>query len=867
MSLPHKLRTLLRRSRLERDMAEEMRAHLEEQTQRNLAAGMSEHDARAAAHRQFGGVAQIQEHARDVRHLRWLDDLARDVRLALRNLRKSPGFTLIAVLTLAFGIGVNTSMFTAIEALLRPEQAYPEPDHLVHVFRTSPHSQRWPHSPANFLEQKATNEVFTGMAAFAGRSLNLSDAGRPAERVRGMAVTPEFFPLLGIAPALGRTFSPEDDVPGQDAVAVLSHTFWLTRLGADPEVIGRTLRLNGETVTVIGVMPERFRDLMAFGPVQVWQPMAFTEAERANRGGNYLKSIARLKPGVSLREAQTAMDVIAARQERDHADTNSLIGLRLARFGESMDPRGERMVWLTMTLAGFVLLIACANLANLQFARTVRRLHELAIRGALGAGRGRLLRQLLTESLVVAALGGVLGLMLASWCNPLLEQQLRVNAQHDLTLELDVRVLTFALAATALSGLAFGLLPAWRVSRVDLNRTLKQGARGATTDRAQHRIQHALIVGETALALILLAGAGLLMNGLHRFTQRDPGWSVAALSTGYLNLPDKTYVNDAARAAFVQRLQEELAALPGVESAALAWSVPLRAYNVAGDFSIEGRPPPPPGREPLRFVNGVTPGFFETLGIPLLAGRTFTAADHAQSSAVVIINETMARTFWPGESPLGRHISGEEIIGVVADVEFAADPSEPSTRLQSYRPFAQSPRNFLALAVRGPVTALELRQAVAAVDSDLPLNEAETASDVITRAVGSMRIAGRIVTGFAVLGLVLASLGIYGVISGFVAQKSHEIGVRMALGAGIRDVLWLVLGRGLRLTLIGAAVGLAGAFGFARILRSIAPGLEPGDPSPIIGVTALLIVIGLLACWLPARRAARIDPLQALRTE
>jgi len=632
-------------------------------------------------------------------------------------------------------------------------------------------------------------------------------------------------------------------------------------------VVGRTLRLDGETVTVIGVMPERFRDLMTFGPVQVWRPMAFTEGERANRGGNYLKAMARMKPGISLRAAQTAMNVVAARQERDHADTNSLIGLQVARFGESMDPRGQRMIWLTMTLAGFVLLIACANLANLQFARTIRRLHELAIRGALGAGRGRLLRQLLTESLVVAGLGGALGVGLASWCNPLLEQQLRVNAQHELTLELDVRVLTFALGATALSGLAFGLLPAWRVSRVDINRTLKQGARGTTQDRAQHRIQHALIIGEMALALILLAGAGMLMNGLHRFTQRDPGWDVAGFSTGYLNLPDKTYRDDAARTAFVQRLQENLAALPGVEHAALAWSMPIRSYNVAGDFSIDGRPPPPPGREPVRFVNGVTPGFFETLGIRLLAGRTFSAADNAQSPAVVIINETMAHTFWPDESPLGQHISGEEIIGVVADVEFAADPSEPSTRLQTYQPFAQSSRNFLALAVRGSITALELRQAVAAVDSDLPVSEPGLASDAVTRSVGSMRIAGKIVTGFAVLGLVLSSLGIYGVISGFVAEKSHEIGVRMALGARINDVLWLVVGRGLRLSLIGSVIGLAGAFGFARLLRSIAPGLAAGDAYPIIGVTALLIVIGLFACWLPARRAARIDPMRALRSE
>lgn len=848
-------------------MAEEMRAHLAEQTQRNVAAGMSPDAARAAAHRQFGGVAQIQERAREARPTRWLHDLARDVHLAVRNLRRSPAFTITAVLTLAFGIGVNTSMFTAIEALLRPEQPYPEPDRLVHIFRTSPHSQRWPHAPANFLEQQATNEVFTAMAAFAGRSLNLAEAGHPAERVRGMGVTPEFFPLLGVAPALGRTFSAEDDVPGHDAVAVLSHTFWVSRLGADPDVIGRTLRLSGETVTVIGVMPERFRDLMAFGPVQVWRPMGFTAAERANRGGNYLKAIARLKPGVSLRQAQTALDVIAARQEKDHADTNSLIGLHVARFGESMDPRGERMIWLTMTLAGFVLLIACANLANLQFARTVRRLHELAIRGALGAGRGRLLRQLLTESLVVAGFGGALGLALASWCNPLLEQQLRINAQHDLSLELDVRVLTFALTATALSGLAFGLLPAWRVSRVDINRTLKQGTRGMTQDRAQHRIQHALIVGEMALALILLAGAGLLMNGLHRFTQRDPGWRVAGFSTGYLNLPDKTYVDDAARAAFAQRVQENLAALPGVENAALAWSVPIRPYNVAGDFSIDGRQPPPPGQEPLRFVNGVTPEFFETLGIALLAGRTFSAADNAESSPVVIINETMARRFWPDETPIGQRLSGEEIIGVVADVEFAADPSEPSTRLQSYRPFAQTPRNFLALAVRGTVSALELRQAVAAVDADLPVNEPGLASEVVTRSVGNMLIAGRIVTGFAVLGLVLASLGIYGVISGFVAQRSHEIGVRMALGAGISDVLWLVLGRGLRLILIGSVLGLAGALGFAQVLRSIAPGLAAGNPAPFLGVTALLIVIGVFACWLPARRAARIDPLAARRAE
>lgn len=866
MNIWSKFRARFCKKKLDAEMSEEMRLHLERRTEENVANGMSADEARFAALRKFGGVEQAKEIARDQRSWVWFEQFCQDVRFAARGLVRSPAFTVVAVLTLGLGIGLNTSMFTALQAVLMRELPYPDSDRLVEVFRTSVHSQRWPHSPANFLEQQAQNGVFEHMAAFTSKAFNFAEPGQPAERVAGVQASAELFPLLGIQPLLGRVFTADEDRPGGNRVVVLDHRFWQRRFAGDPNILGRTLRLDSESVTVIGVMPETFRDRPLFGAADFWTPIAFSAGQRDNRGGNFLRSAARLKPGVSLRQAQVAMDVLAARQERDHPETNAGIGLRLARFSDTMDANGKLALWATMGLAGFVLLIACANLANLQFARTARRTRELAIRGALGASRGRLLRQLLTESLLIALLGGALGLVLAQWGNALMAQQ--INRSGELSLGLNWRVMGFALGVSTLSGFAFGLVPAWLASRASAHEAMKQGGRGTVGDRSRHRLQHALIVGEMALALVLLAGAGLMVRGLQRFMFQNPGWQVDGLMVGNLNLSGRKYGGAEAQRVFVARLEEELAALPGVERVATTWSLPIRQFNTAGDFTIEGRPPPPAGRAPIRQVCGVTPGYFATLGMSLHAGRDFTADDREGRPAVVIINEAMARVFWPGASPLGQRLGEEEIVGVVGDVSFPTDPSEPITLFQTYRPFAQEPRGSnLWVAVRGNVTAAMLRRVVAEIDVDLPLNEPGPARAFVDKSLGELASMGWLLSGFGGLGLLLASLGIYGVIAGFVAQRTNEIGVRLALGAQMSDVLWLVLGRGLRLTLIGAAIGLIGAVAGARLFGSLAPGLGANDPLAIAGVTGLLVGVAVIACWLPARRAAKVDPMVALRTE
>jgi putative ABC transport system permease protein len=790
-----------------------------------------------------------------------------DLRFSLRQLLKNPGFTAVAVLTLALGIGVNTSMFSALQALLARSLPYPDPGSLVQVFQTSRFSQRQPHhSVPNFLDYREHGD-FESMAALNGRPFNLAEPGQPAERVQGLQVSADFFPLLRIQPMLGRMFTADEDRPGRNNVVILDHGFWLRRFAGDTNIIGRGLRLDGESVTVVGVMPARFHDIMLTGPVSLWRPIAFTDGQRTERGNNFLKCIARLKSGRSVPQAQAATDALVARQLQDYPE-KSAAGLRLVPLAESsLPPQARKMVWAVMALAGFVLLIACANLANLQFARTATRGREFAIRGALGAPRGRLLRQLLSESLLLAFLGGLCGLVLAEWSNELLKRQFVVDGETVLNLPLNLRVLAFALAASSISGLAFGLVPAWLASRTDVNDALKQGSRGTAGDRSQHRLQHALIVAEVALALVLLTGAGLVVSGLRGFAALNPGWQVDEITLGYLTLPEKKYGNGNLLRAFADRLQEKLSVLPGVERAALCWTLPVRQFNVTSSFSIDGRPEPPKGSAPECFVNGITPGYFDTLGMRLLVGRDFTPADTTNRPPVVIINDVMARVFWSAESPIGNRLNGAEIVGVVSSVRFPANPAESKTPFQTYRPFTQEPRGWLTIALRGQVPAETLRRTVAEVDPDQPVGNPGPARADVGKSLDNWDVGGKLLSLFALLGLALAGLGIYGVISGFVVRRTAEIGVRMALGAQLRDVLWLVVGKGLRLSLVGTALGLFGAFGITRLLISVLPELPASNPLVILLVALLLLAITLLACWLPARRAARVDPMVALRNE
>ena len=801
-----------------------------------------------------------------------------DLRLAFRQLVKSPGFTVIALLTLALGIGVNTSMFSVLNALLF-RTPYPDDAQLVRIYRTSPQSQSWPHSPGNFLDVRAQNSVFAGIAAVnPGTPLNLAAPGQPAELLRGMFVTEDFFPLLRVPPELGRFFTTDEFQRGRGNVLVLSHATWRQHFGGAPDVLGREVRLDGEAVTIIGVMPERFDYPVAWGPIDAWRP--FGSLPRQMRDNNFLSEVARLKPGVTLALAQTEMNLLGARLAADYPQSNAQTGLRLVPLARS-DEFSARLTWFVVGLAGFVLLIACANLANLQFARHAARVREQAIRAALGASRARLIRGVLVESLLLSLAGGALGLLVALWCNDAIGRRFLVYSRDGLAVPLDGQVLAFAFVVSAATGFAFGVLPAWFSAHPDVNESLKQGARGSTASRATQRLRHALIVAEVALALVLLAGAGFFVRGIDRFLQRDPGWRVDGLVTGHINLAGKNYSSPDQRRVFFERLQEKLAALPGIERAALGSSLPTWGFDSSTNFLVEGRPVPAPGTQPLMSEALVSPDYFDALGLPLVAGRRFTAEDRADKPAVAIINETMARTFWPGENPLGQRIGGSddpntpdwrEVVGVVRDAGTPGFIGEADTRFQEFRPLGQLPMpTTIALAFRTTlapdVLAPAIRRALAEIDPSQPVYEISPVRRAIDRRLSGPRLAGNFLAGFALLGVLLAAVGIYGVLSGFVVQRTNEIGIRLALGAQVRDIFALVLGRGLRLAVLGAVLGLAGAWGVARLLATVAPGLPPADFATTGAVTFGLLAVATFACWLPARRATKVDPIIALRAE
>ncbi len=805
-----------------------------------------------------------------------MQTLFQDLRYSVRTLLKHKGFTLIAVLTLALGIGANTAMFSVLNTYLFRALPYPNSEQLVRIFRTSPHSQSWPHSPPSLIAQRERNTVFERLAVYNGISPNLAEEGEAAERLSGYAVTADFFPTLGVQAALGRAFTVEEDQPGNHLVVVLSDRFWQRRFASDPNIVGRTLRLDGENVKVVGVMPPGFDHPLLWGTVDVWRPLAFTPEQRQNWGNNYLRAFARLKPGVSLAQAQQAMTLLGAELVRDRP-LNHNENLRLEVLSKSTsDDIGRKVMWFTFGLAGFVLLIACANLANLQLVRTATRAREFAVRSALGAGWFRLLRQSLTESLVISLLGGVLSLVFAVAGVQFISRRL-FSELPGATVTLDWRVFGFALVSSVLTGLLFGVVPAWLASRTNVNQALKENLRGGA-GHSQHRLRHALIIGEVAFALVLLAGAGLFLRGLYRFAQIDPGWRVDGLLTAQIGLRGANYTTPPQRLAFFQRLEERLRVLPGVQQVALSGSNAVWGFNSSGSFRIEGQPEPQPGQWPEIYFEPVSLNYFETLGIRLLAGRNFNATDTSDKPPVLIINETTARRYWPNENAVGKRIgrpgdnpNWHEVVGVVKDIAFPANLGEPYTRFQAFRPLAQNTNNSATITMRGalsPESLLNpLRAAVAELDSTQPVHRLRTARSLVEQGLGNIALLGTLLGAFAALGLGLAAIGIYGVISYTVVQRAGEFGIRLALGAQPRDVLWLVLRKGGQLICLGAVLGVGGAYAVAQLLTSALPTLPTRDPLTIAVIAGTLIVVALAACYLPARRATKVDPLVALRSE
>jgi len=798
---------------------------------------------------------------------------------AFRALRQSPAYTSVALLTLALGIGVNTAMFSLIDAVLFRSLPFPRADRLVQIRATTQQGERREFAEAEQREIRGQTDAFAALTSLSRVFYSVAEPGRPAERLAGIEASAEMFATFGIQPLMGRAFTAEETQQGKNQVVLLSHGLWLERYGGRPDVLGRTLHLDGETVTIIGVMPARYDYPALWGRAALWRPLNFTHDQLSSRDYRPFMLVGRLKTGATAGAAAVGLAPLATTQQQEHPQ--SYVGLRyrvLPLQAALVDATARRMYWLLLGLSGFVLLIACANLANLQLARATAGIRNLAIRAALGASRGRLIAHQLAECSVLALAGGALGLLVALGLNGLLERHLTLGGTADFALSLNGPVLALTVAVSLATGVLFGIVPAWLASRMDLNAALKQQARGSTTGRGHHVMRNGLIVAQVALALVLLAGAGIMQRGFARFLQRPTGWDTAHVLTAGLPLSESRFDTEPKRFELFRKLERRLAALPGVEHVALCSSLPLENYTGERSIFTDGQATGPAAQDPRASHVMITSDYFAALGIPLLEGRTFAPDLKATDPLVIIVNETLARQLWPGRSALGRRIRSDdsgyitwaEVIGVVRDVDTAANFTEPSTRLQIYKPIVDEPWAWANLVLRGPAPAglaEGLRRAVAEVDPDLAVDQVATVRQFIEQQQRNLLLVGRLLGGFALLGLVLAAVGLYSVISQTVAQRTGEFGIRLALGAQRTDVLLLVLHHGLRLTLLGLVLGLAGASGLGHFLGTLMPRLAGADPLALLGVSAILFAVALVACWLPARRATKVDPMIALRAE
>jgi putative ABC transport system permease protein len=815
------------------------------------------------------------------------DEMFQDLRFGLRMLLKKPGFTLIAVLTMALGIGANTAIFSVVNAVLLRPLPYPQADRMVLLWGNflKINITQLRAKPAEYVDYRDQTQSFDQVAAFHTADLNLTGSGDP-QRIAGGRVTANLFALLEAQPAQGRVITADENQPGRDNVAVISHGFWQRRLGGAANVIGQQLKLNDLNYTIIGVMPTEFQFPHAsFGfaePAEVWLPLALDPAQVAERGGLYaINVLARLKPQVTLPQAQAELSALAQKFEREYrgyrGPNNADGGWRITvvPMQEQITGASRRALWVLFGAVGLVLLIACANVANLLLMRATVRQKELAIRAALGARRGRIVRQLLVESMLLAGLGGALGLLLAWWGVRMLAALSPANLPRAAEVNVDGRVLAFTLLLAVLTGLVFGLVPAWQASKPDLQQTLKEG--GANRTRGRHRWREWLVVGEVALALPLLIGAGLLLNSFVRLQRVQPGVDADKILIAEINLPATKYREPARAAAFFEELMRRVAALPGVEQASFGTLPILSGAAISDAFSIEGRPLDLNNPN----VSGwqrIAPGYFRALGIPLVAGRDFSASDNREAAPVAIINETLARHYFPDGNALGQRLTPglprpdnpfSTIIGIVKDIPHRTveSPAEPDYFL----PFAREPRRDAYLFVRAALApasfAAAVRGEVLAIDRDQPVTSFRTMHEVIASTTAPRRFNTMLLGGFALIALLLAALGIYSVNSYALTQRTREIGIRMALGAQARDVLALVLKQGMALALAGVGLGLAAAAALTRLIKSLLFDVSVTDPLTFASVALLLMLAAMLACYLPARRATKVDPLVALRHE
>ncbi|MBK8475751.1 MAG: ABC transporter permease [Opitutaceae bacterium] len=804
-----------------------------------------------------------------------------DLRQAARSLLKSPGYTAIALLTLALCIGVNTSMYSVVDALLFRSAPFPESDRLVQVESTTPTGETRTYSYLELREIRDQQPSFAGLTTLCRTAFGVSEPGQPAERIAGATVSEDFFATFRVSPQLGRAFAPEEFHPGRNNVVLLSHGYWQQHYGGTPDAIGRTMRLDGEVVTIIGVMPPAFDYRLLWERTAVWRPLNFTRDQLEWRDYRTFELVGRLAPGVTPGRVTTELVPVVAQQAKLFPESYAGVRYTAVPLHQAlMDTLSKRISWMLLGLAGVVLLIACANLANLQLARATAGLRELAIRAALGASRRRLIRHQMLESLLLSGCGGAIGVALAFGLNRLIDRTLVVGGgTGGLHLGLDPKILLLTFAISLGTGLLFGFAPAWLASRTDVNTALKQQARGSTPGGGHHRVRQALIVAEVALALVLLGGAAILQRGFAQMLERRTGWDTEHAITAQLPIPEtrKEFETEPQRAVLFRRLEARLIALPGVEQAAIATSVPIFSYNGDRQILKEEQSPGDPNL-PAAFHVMVTSRYFAALGIPLVEGRLFDLGLKREDPRTIVINQSLAQRLWPRGGAIGQRIGSmdngkpywAEVIGVVRDVDGAANTRDPSTPFQIYKPLFQEPWSNVHIILRGPAAASlgePLRRAIAEVDADLAASGAGTVRQTIDQQQHNLVLAGKTLTAFALLGLVLASVGLYGVISNLVAQRTGEFGIRLALGARPADVLGLVLRHGLILCAIGAGIGLVGAFALGRLLASLMPRLASVDPLALFTVTVTLFVTAVVACWLPARRATKVDPMIALRAE
>jgi putative ABC transport system permease protein len=871
-ALRARLAALFRGRRTEQDLDDELAFHIAMQARAHEQRGMSATEARRQARLALGGVEQVKERSRDVRPVRWAHDVARDVRHGLRSLWNTPRFTVAALVTVILGVGANATIFSVLNPLLFKPLPYPEPDRIVDVFRTSPQSQRWPHSVANYLDQRERNHVFEHLTAFSPADASLVEGNAPAERVFTILASGNLFAMLGVAPAIGRTFTDADDRPGADPVAVLSHRFWQQRLAGDPRIVGRALRIDGRAVTVIGVMPDAFEAPLFWGNVDLWRPFAYPAERLQDRGNNFLIELGRLKAGVSLAQADAAMKTVVAQIYAEHTTLDARESVRVTPI-TLVDDATRRVSGFAFGLTFFVLLIACVNLANLQLARTSTRAREFAIRGAIGGGRARLLRQSMTESLLLSLIGGLLAIPLSYWCTRWIAM-LQFSELAGVQVTMDAACLGFAFLCAVVTGVVFGAVPAWMAARTDINDVLRQHPRSASCG-GTHRFRHALIVAEIAFALVTLAGAASFIRGLQLIGGLQTGWRPDGLSSARISLIGPAYPDGPRRVEFYERLQGQVANLPGITHVSISnSSIPVRPFNSNSTFRQEGRTD-----TFLAYDESITPEYFDTLGIPLRRGRMFTSADRRDRPPVAIINESMARALWPHEDAIGKRFTPDdptptwvEVVGVVGDVRFpAATSSSIDTEYQIYIPLAVGAPAVASIIVRTAAPsesiAANLTRVVAGLDRDVAVVGLTTARAFEARTTASLRLLANVLGGFAALGLILATIGIFGVVSYSTAQRTGELGMRMALGARQSEVLWLVLRQGVALTLAGTVAGLIGGLGLARLLAAIMPRLPSPETLLVVTIAVGMTLIALLAMFIPARRASKISPMIALRHE